>query len=238
MKTHAFFASLLLVAGPLLADSTPNDDVLNAAKKLGASDSYSWTTTMETANANFTPGPTQGKTQKDGLVYITYSFQDNTIVGVTKNGKGAIKTDDGWKSLDDASQDDGGGGPNFTRFIAARLKDFKTPVQEATDLVSDSKSLTSADGVISGELTPDAVKKLSMFRRRQGGTPPEVKDPKGSVKFWIKDGVLSKVEYKVSGTREFNGEDRPIDRTVTTVFKDIGSTQITVPDEAKSKMST
>jgi hypothetical protein len=42
----------------------------------------------------------------------------------------------------------------------------------------------------------------------------------------------------VSGMREFNGEDRPIDRTVTTVFKDVGSTTITVPDEAKAKMST
>jgi hypothetical protein len=238
MKTYALFASVLLAAGPLLAaDSTPNDDVLNAAKKLGASDNYSWTTTVEAAN--FSPGPTEGKTQKDGLVYITYNFQDNTMIGVEKGGKGAIKTDDGWKSLDDAAKDDGGGGFNPVRFTAMRLQTLKTPSDEAIALVGDAKSLTNADGIISGNLTENGVKRLAAFgRRRQGGAPPEVKDPKGSVKFWIKDGVLSKVEYKVSGTREFNGEDRPIDRTVTTVFKDIGSTQITVPDEAKSKLSS
>jgi hypothetical protein len=233
MKRHALFATLLLAAGPLLAaDSSPNDEVINAAKKLAASDNYSWTTTMEMAN--FSPGPTEGKTQKDGLTYITYNFQDNTMIGIVKEGKGAIKTDDGWKSLEDAAKDDGGGF-NPVRFTALRLQSLKTPATEAIDLVGDAKSLTSADGMFSGDLTAEGVKKLSSFGRRNSS---EVKDPKGSVKFWIKDGVLSKVEYKVSGTREFNGEDRPIDRTVTTVFKDIGSTKITVPDDAKSKMSS
>jgi hypothetical protein len=238
MKTNLFLAALLLAASPALADPSPNDAVINAAKKLASSENYSWTTTVDAAN--FSPGPTEGKIQKDGLVYITFNFQDNTITGVVKSGKGAIKTEDGWKTLDDASSDDGGGGPNFTRYLAMRLKNFKPPTEDVIGWVADTKGLTNADGVISGDLTADGVKKIAAFGRRgrNGGAPPEVKDPKGSIKFWIKDGALTKVEYKVSGTREFNGEDRPIDRTVTTVFKDVGTTQITVPDEAKSKMST
>ncbi|HWD20099.1 MAG TPA: hypothetical protein VHB20_12565 [Verrucomicrobiae bacterium] len=239
MKTNALCAALLLAAGSLIAaDSTPKDDVLNAAKKLGASENYSWVTKVEMAN--FTPGPTEGKIQKDGLAYITYTFQDNTMTTIVKNGKGAIKTEDGWKSLEDAAKDDGGGGPNFTRFLAMRMQNFKAPADEASDLAGKTKSLAAADNVISGELTEDGVKALAAFGRRgrQGGTPPEVKDPKGSVKFWIKDGVLTKYEYKISGTREFNGEERPIDRTSTTEFKDVGTTKISVPDEAKGKMST
>jgi len=240
MKTNALCAAMLFAAASLLAaDSTPKDDVVNASKKLAGSDNYSWTTKVEMAN--FTPGPTEGKTQKDGLIYITFNFQDNTMTGIVKNGKGAIKTDDGWQSLEDATKDDGGGGGfNPVRFTAMRLQNLKVPTDEAIDVAGKTKSLTNVDGVISGDLTADGVKSLSRFgRRRQGGgNPPEIKDPKGSVKFWIKDGVLTKYEYKVSGSMDFNGEDRPIDRTVTTEFKDIGTTKITVPDEAKSKMST
>jgi hypothetical protein len=238
MKRQTLLFAMILAAAPFLAaHAAPSDDVINAAKKLAASDSYSWTTTVEAAT--FSPGPTEGKTQKDGLVYITFSFQDNTTIGVVKDGKGVIKTDDGWKTLDDAAKDDGGGGFNFTRFLAMRLQNFKTPTDDAIEMVGNAKSLTNADNAISGDLTAAGVQALSAFGRRgrQGGAPPEVKDPKGSVKFWIKNGVLSKVEYKVSGMREFNGEDRPIDRTVTTVFKDVGATKITVPDDAKAKMS-
>ncbi len=123
MKTRPLCAALLLVAGSLCAaDSTPKDDVVNAAKKLGGSENYSWTTKMEMAN--FSPGPTEGKTQKDGLVFITYNFQDNVTTAVVKAGKGAIKTEDGWKSLDDAAKDDGGGF-NPVRFIAMRLQTFQ-----------------------------------------------------------------------------------------------------------------
>jgi hypothetical protein len=35
----------------------------------------------------------------------------------------------------------------------------------------------------------------------------------------------------------FNGEDRDIDRTTTTEFKDIGTTKIEVPEAAKKKLS-
>jgi hypothetical protein len=43
---------------------------------------------------------------------------------------------------------------------------------------------------------------------------------------------------KVSGTtKNRDGDDMDIDRTTTVEIKDIGTTKITVPDEAKSKIS-
>ena len=57
------------------------------------------------------------------------------------------------------------------------------------------------------------------------------------MKFWVKDGVLSKYEYTVKGTVSFNGNDREVDRTTTIEIKDVGSTKVTVPEEAKKKMS-
>lgn len=234
MKTHAFCAILMLAAGSMLADDVSKDDVVNAAKKLADTGNYSWTTTIE--RENFQVGPTQGKIQKDGLAYVVLGGRDdNTFPVVVKEGKGAIKTEDGWESLDDAAKDEGGG---FTRFMAMRMRNFKAPTDEAISIAGDTKSLTKSDDVISGDLTEDGVKHLVSFGRRRNGNPPEIKDAKGSVKFWVKDGVLSKFQYKVSGSREFNGEDRPIDATFTTEIKDVGTTKVTVPDEARSKMSS
>jgi hypothetical protein len=57
------------------------------------------------------------------------------------------------------------------------------------------------------------------------------------VKFWIKDGVLSKYEFKVTGKVSFNGNDRDVDRTTTVEIKDVGTTKVEVSDEAKKKLS-
>jgi hypothetical protein len=35
----------------------------------------------------------------------------------------------------------------------------------------------------------------------------------------------------------FNGNDREIDRTTTVEIKDVGTTKLTVPEEAKKKLS-
>lgn len=66
---------------------------------------------------------------------------------------------------------------------------------------------------------------------------PEPKNAKGSVKFWIKDGMLSKYQTKVQGTVNFNGDDRDIDRTTTVEIKDTGTTKIEIPEAAQQKMS-
>ena len=77
-----------------------------------------------------------------------------------------------------------------------------------------------------------------MFRRRgSAGDGPAVSNPKGSVKFWIKDGALTKYEFKVQGKVTFNNNDMDVDRTTTTEVKDIGTTKVTVPEEAKKKLS-
>ena len=81
MKKNALFGTLALVAGSLIAaDSGPKDDVRAAAGKLAANSNYSWKTTVETAGGGggrFRPGPTEGKTEKDGFTHATLSFGEN-----------------------------------------------------------------------------------------------------------------------------------------------------------------
>ena len=227
-----------LASSLLAADSAPKDDVSAAAKKLGENGNYSWTTTVASeGGGGFAPGPIEGKTEKDGYTFVSMSLRDNTTEVVLKGGKGALKTDEGWKSLSEAAEDSGGGGGfNPTAFVARRMQSFKAPAAEAADLAEKTKDLKMADGIYSGNLTEDGAKQLLTFRRRSGGGP-DISGAKGSTRFWVKDGLLSKYEYHVEGTVSFNGNDRDVNRTTTVQIKDVGSTKVTVPEEASKKAS-
>jgi hypothetical protein len=234
MKHVISFATALAFTGALLAaDSSSTDTVKNAARKLGAADNYSWITTVE--SSQFQPGPSHGKTEKGGFTYVDFNFQDNTTQSYVKDGKGAIKGEEGWQSLSDAAKDDGNGGFNFFRFLAMRMQDYKAPAAEAEDIASKTKDLTQADDVYSGDLTDDGAKSLLAWRGRNGQGPPVTK-AKGSVKFWVKDGVITKYQYKLEGTMKFGDDDRDIDRVTTVEVKDVGATKVTVPDDAKAKV--
>ena len=68
---------------------------------------------------------------------------------------------------------------------------------------------------------------------RRGSNAPEPKNAKGSVKFWVKDGLLAKLELKLQGIINFNGEDRDVNRTTTVEIKDVGTTKVNVPASKK-----
>ncbi len=247
MKRNILFGIIALLAGSLLAaDSGPKDDVSAAAKKLADASNYSWKMTQDLgANSQFQPGPTTGKTEKDGITWMSSEFGDNTMEAAKKGTKVAVKTDEGWQSSEEAAGGGGGGG-GFGRggFLARRMTTLKLPAQEAQDLATAAKELKKDGDVISGDLTEDGAKSLlsTGFGGRRGGgggaQAPAPKNAKGSVKFWLKDGSIAKYEFKVSGTVQgFNGDDMDMDRTTTVEISNVGSTKIDLPDEAKKKLS-
>jgi hypothetical protein len=195
---------------------------------------------MEIANSQFTPGPSHGKTQKDGLVWLDMTFQDNTIEGFAKGGKGAVKGEDGWEAVDlKATPGGGGGGGGFNpaRFMGMRLRNLKTPATALEEMVDKSKDLTKAGDSYSGDLTEEGAKSLMTFGRR-GGQAADISKAKGTVKIWLKDGAITKYQTKVSGTRKNqDGDDVDMEITTTVEIKDIGTTKIAVPDEAQKKMT-
>ena len=134
-----------------------------------------------------------------------------------------------------AGKDDGGGGFNPTMFVAHVVQNYKLPAVEAANLAGYAKELKQDTDWISGGLTEAGAKELLSFRWRDGDAPT-VSNPKGSAKFWIKDGGLVKYQFHVSGTINFNGDDHDIDRTTTVVVKDVDTTKIDVSDEVKKKL--
>jgi len=220
----------MLLAGSLFA-ADAKDDVKAAAKKLADGGNYSWKSTVELAGGGPFGGPTEGKRDKDGCVMLSLSMRDTTTEAVLKGDKAAVKVDGAWKTLAEVVADEQGPG----RFLGRRLQNYKAPAAEVEEIVAKSGELKADAGVIAGNLTEDGAKALLSMGSRAGGTPPA--NAKGSVKFWLKDGALVKYEVKVQGTVSFGGNDRDIDRTTTVEIKDVGTTKLDVPEDAKKKLS-
>ncbi len=246
------FACLIvfgLVAGDIRDDK---EDVKNAAKKLGES-SYAWTSTPKSEGQQGgggqggrrpQAGPTEGKTEKDGYTTLSSKSGETTNEAVLKGGKAVVKSGDAWKSTDEFGQ--GGGGQGGQRdpasFFARGLRNFKLPADQAGSLVDKVGDLKKGeDGSYAGDLTEEGAKEL-LSGGGQGGRAPTVTEPKGSVTWWVKDGVLVKYEIKVTGKMTFGGQggqqgrEIAINRTTTVEIKDVGSAKVEAAEEAKKKL--
>jgi hypothetical protein len=213
------------------ADATPKNDLQTGIKNLAEKSNYTWTSTPKTegTGVNWRQGPTEGKAEKGGYTYCRLTFNDNAIELAFKGDKGAIKREGEWQSAEELQGDNA--------WIARRLKAFKAPVAEAEDLLSKAKELKKSEGgLYSAGLSEAGVKEL-FSRLRRGATEPA--DAKGSVKFWVKDGALVKYEFNVQGKFTTGNDQREVEINRTTIveIKDAGSTQVTVPEDAKRKLS-
>lgn len=227
MKKQLVFTAIAAFAvSTVLAADDARSEVKAAARKVGSN--YSWTSTpkFEGGGGNFRPGPTEGQ-MAEGIIYMKTTFGERTMESAAKGEKVAFKGEDGWESVDDQSQ-----GPG--QFIARRMKNFKGPATEAADLADKTKSLKSADGVVSGDLTEEGAKEFLTFGRRANPDRPGPKNAKGSVKFWIKDGALAKYEYNVQGkVAGRDGDEIDVNRTTTVEIKDVGKTKVGLSDDVK-----
>jgi hypothetical protein len=224
------------------------EDVKAAAKKLAEAANYSWTgTTKNNADGGgqgqnrFAPGPVEGKVEKDGFTWFSMKVGENGFEALLKGEKFAVKSADGWKGSAELQPGQGGGQgrPDPAMFLARSIKTMKAPadgVVQALDRVKELKS--EGDGVYSGELTEEGAKETVLPTRPggQAGQAPQVNDAKGSIKVWVKDGMISKIESTVSGKMTIRDQERAINRTTTVEIKDVGSTKIEIPEEAKKKL--
>lgn len=223
----------LFVLGSHAADDT-TAAVQAAARKLAEKPSYAWTSTPKSeGQQRFRLGPTEGKLEKDGWVHTKSTMGDSEVEVLRKGDRGAVKREGEWRTLADLEEDERGA------FFARRIRNSKAPAVEAGEMAGNTQGLAKTeDGAYAGALTQEAVQnQLSWGGRRPNA--PAIQNAKGSVKFWIKDGLLSKYEYTVSGSfkRPDNDEEMKMDRTVTVEIKDVGATKVSVPDEVKQKLS-
>jgi len=237
----------------LVSVAETKDDVTAAVKKLSDATSYSWKTTSEGgAGARGGAGATEGKIEKDGFTWYSITRGNNSTEVLFKGDKGAVKLADGWKSFEEASAAPAdaaatparGGNPGRTAVRAAKA--FKSPAAQAQELADKATGLAKADDAIGGTLPEDVAKAL-MTPAGGGGrrgaaaggaaaAAPAIANAKGTVKFWIKDGVVTKFQTNVTGTMSRNGNDTEVNRTTTVELSDIGTAKVEIPAEAKAKV--
>ena len=236
MKQIVILGLIGMLAGTAFAaDPSSKDKVTNASKQLDGKKNYSWTTT--TTEADGSPGrlgPIDGKAEKGGITGLSFSVGGLPVEVLMKGEKGAAKALEGWQSFDEIAQA-GGTAAAIVRF----LRSYQAPVTESASLAGKVKEIKEAEGAFSGDLKEDAVKELLLFgtRPREGQDAPKMTDAKGSAKFWVKDGLLTKYETKVQGSVTAGDRVTDINRTTTVEIKEAGSTKIEVPDDAKQKLN-
>jgi len=228
MKT---FSSLLAVLALSLsaASADPKTEVTDAIKKLTQQSGYSWTYTPKTEGSESArrQGPMDGKTEKDGLSYLKGEAGDITIEIAFTGEKMIVNYNGDWLSTAEIGEN------NRT---VQRLKALKRPTDEAETLLGKAAALKKeSDGVYAGDLDGAAAKEMFALLGRRAAAAPEAK---GTVKFWIKDGRLSKYEFVVRGKITVGEDKREVDisRTTTVDIKEVGSTKISLPEDAKKKL--
>jgi putative heme-binding domain-containing protein len=155
----------------------------------------------------------------------------------------------------------GGGGPfGGGGFNRGAISGFKLPASQVEELLSKAANFRQDGDMVTAEFNAEAATELmnagTPFGGRGGrggrgaggppagggragqggrgrGGPPILKDPRGSVTFSIKDGVLTQYTVAVSGTREMLGNEEKQSRTTTTIIANIGSTKVELPADAK-----
>lgn len=241
-------STLALLAGSaVMAYADAKEDATNAAQKLSDASNYSWKTESENAGGGGPGGGSvEGKTEKDGYTALTMNFGNNSREIIRKGDKVVIHTDNGWETPEEIAQAQGDQNQGGRR-RGARGGNVTLPAAEAQRIIAATKELQQSGDVISGDLSEEGVKSLMAFGRgRRGGNQgqaqgqgqgPQITNAKGEVKFWVENGVLSKMQYHVTGSIALpNGDQRDIDRTTTVAIKDVGNTKVEVPDEAKKKL--
>ena len=201
------------------------EDVTGAAGKLAAQSNYSWKTTVVVPESSpFKPGPTEGKTEKGGFTQLSMSFGERSTQIATSGEKAAITDQDGdWQLATEMEKAEGPG-----RFMAMLAKNVRRPAEEARELATAAHDMKKEGDVYRAPLTEAGAKAQFRFGA--------AKEAKASVTFWLKDGALSKYEFKVQGKVDFGGNEVEVDRTTTVEIKEVGTTKVVVPEAAKKKL--
>jgi hypothetical protein len=233
---------LLSIGVSTPAAEADKDALIKAAQALAEQPSYAWKTVVEVPEtARFRQGPTAGKLEKGVAMFVSTSgFRGNADMIIAGTKAATTDREGNWQSAAAAS-----GGQGGNRFGAPNPRDFKAPADEALELINGLTTLRKEGDAYVSELSEEDAKKLAAggAGRRgggggggRGGGGSNVLFAKGSVKFWVEGGVLTKYQQVLDASMDFNGSEFVVERTTTTTISDIGKTEVKIPEAARAKL--
>lgn len=231
MKPFITMLACLAASGLLVwADDKATQELLDAAHRLAEEQSYAWYSTSVSAPGTHDrkQGPTHGKIAKNGFGYVTFELSDSKVEMVFHQDRSAIKWDDTWHGREELKDN--------LAWIADRLKTYKFAADEAAFLAAHTRDARAQDeGEITGALDDEALRYLLSRGRRE---VENVADIKGSIRFSLRDGRLHRYEYDIKGPVPYGGDGAlvSLDRTTKVEIKDVGQTEVQVPEGAAEKV--
>ncbi len=230
MKSIASLALFAMLSLPAIG-ADPKSDVASAVKSLAQQSGYAWTYTPKTEgseSAKRQQAPLSGKTERDGYTLIHGEMGDVSVDIGLKGEKMVVNYSGDWLSAAEIGEN------NRT---VQRLRALKRPTDEAEQLLAKSASVKKdVDGSFTSDLDAAWSKEMFALLGRRAAEAPTAQ---GVAKFWVKDGRLSKYEFVIRGkiTTGKDKEETEISRTTTVEIKDVGTTKVGLPEDAKKKLS-
>ena len=122
-----------------------------------------------------------------------------------------------------------------SRPMTGQLFAVPHPHQELAILVSSHSHLTADGDVVTGALTEMGAALLLV---REGQSDVEPLTTAGTFKLWLKNGVVTKYQLKLEGQLLVGHLKRVnVQLSSTTLLKDVGTTRLEVPAEAREKLA-
>ena len=104
-------------------------------------------------------------------------------------------------------------------------------------IVAGVADLKVEDGALTGALSETAAKLLLVHAGQKDITPLRAS---GTVRLWVRDGMLAKYETRLQGVLSVEGgagrREVTVNQTATTTVTEVGTTKVEVPAEAKKKL--
>ncbi|HTF57591.1 MAG TPA: hypothetical protein VK661_10190 [Planctomycetota bacterium] len=246
MKSITMLAALIGLAWcpPQDPPAGPKEEIFAAARKLAEQDTYAWSLEIDRRDvAKVSPGASQpilpmivsiaGRSAKSGFVILKQTRMANVqaVSAILKGTRAVLETMDGWKLSGDLDPEK----DVNARFFAGVLPYYPAPTEEVKTLLEGVRELKEGpDGGRVGELS-EAAARTQVERTLKGGgrkDPPEIKEPRGTVRFWIQDGLILKYDIATQAKVTVNDVEIVLKRTLTVKVKDVNTTPVPVPEEA------
>jgi len=208
-----------------MAEEASLKRLTTAMERLEQQPSYLWTSEDEVSEeTRFNAGPTRGTTVRAGKTHVSISFGPRSTQVVIDGEKAAVTNRDGrWETVWLSDQ-----GYSSAGFSASIARGIQTPVEEVKELVPALISLDEIGGELVGALPADVAKDRLATRRGADA----VRDAKGTVRFSISEGLLSRVVVRVEGKLIDDDRVREVWRETTIELTDIGTAKLDLPSGA------
>lgn len=205
-----------------------------AVEALAKAGNYSWTQSMTFGNRE--PRTSSGKLGSGGHVRLTMPGRDGDFEVILRGERAVMMRDGAWEKVEEPAA----GEDRWRGFFARMIRNFEAPTTELGGLVEKLDAVEKGpDGSYTATLGEEAARGLMSFGRRGRGRdggggfePPTVEGAGGSVTFTVSDGVLTRYVTELSGSMNFNGENRDVSRSTSVGFSEVGSTTFELPEAA------